>query len=176
MGERGGLPHRHLQVQQARSSNVVSHTIAMGGALVRNDINVVLDGEGGGKHVKWPVHGGQISSISTIIPALTMSCRIVPAVNSTRGFSMARHEVCSMARSSSIRTPNKPTPGRPIRICSCPQMPASTPNRNWRSQQRRQMLPRINDRPPGCEFVVLSTLARARRGGGSPPVDLCLRQ
>jgi Fe-S cluster assembly protein SufD len=36
-----------LQVQQARSSNVVSHAIASGGALARHDINVVLDGEGG---------------------------------------------------------------------------------------------------------------------------------
>jgi Fe-S cluster assembly protein SufD len=36
-----------LQVQQARSSNFVSHAIASGGALTRHDINVVLDGEGG---------------------------------------------------------------------------------------------------------------------------------
>jgi Fe-S cluster assembly protein SufD len=36
-----------LQIQQARSSNVVSHAIATGGALARHDINVVLDGEGG---------------------------------------------------------------------------------------------------------------------------------
>jgi Fe-S cluster assembly protein SufD len=36
-----------LQVQQARSSNFVSHAIAVGGALARHDINVVLDGEGG---------------------------------------------------------------------------------------------------------------------------------
>jgi Fe-S cluster assembly protein SufD len=35
-----------LQVQQARSSNVVSHAIALGGALVRHDINVALAGEG----------------------------------------------------------------------------------------------------------------------------------
>ncbi len=35
-----------LQVHQDRSSNFVSHSIALGGALVRNDINTVLDGEG----------------------------------------------------------------------------------------------------------------------------------
>jgi Fe-S cluster assembly protein SufD len=35
-----------LQIQQARSSNCVSHTVASGGALVRRDINVLLDGEG----------------------------------------------------------------------------------------------------------------------------------
>jgi Fe-S cluster assembly protein SufD len=35
-----------LQVQQARSSTCVSHAIALGGALVRHDINVVLHGEG----------------------------------------------------------------------------------------------------------------------------------
>ena len=35
-----------LQVHQARSSTFASHSIAMGGALVRNDVNVALDGEG----------------------------------------------------------------------------------------------------------------------------------
>ncbi|MBI3328649.1 MAG: SufD family Fe-S cluster assembly protein, partial [Nitrospinae bacterium] len=36
-----------LQVHQDRSSNFVSHSIALGGALVRNDINAVLHGDGG---------------------------------------------------------------------------------------------------------------------------------
>lgn len=36
-----------LQVQQGCSSTVVSHAIALGGALVRNEVNAVLDGEGG---------------------------------------------------------------------------------------------------------------------------------
>jgi Fe-S cluster assembly protein SufD len=35
-----------LQVQQERSSTVVSHAIGLGGALVRNEINAVLGGEG----------------------------------------------------------------------------------------------------------------------------------
>lgn len=35
-----------LQVYQDRSSNFVSHSIALGGALVRNDVNAVLGGEG----------------------------------------------------------------------------------------------------------------------------------
>ncbi|MDP2702691.1 MAG: Fe-S cluster assembly protein SufD, partial [Candidatus Rokubacteria bacterium] len=35
-----------LQVHQARSSTCASHSIAVGGGLVRNDVNVVLDGEG----------------------------------------------------------------------------------------------------------------------------------
>jgi Fe-S cluster assembly protein SufD len=39
--------HVHtLQVQQDRSSNFSSHAINLGGALVRNDINAVLAGEG----------------------------------------------------------------------------------------------------------------------------------
>ena len=36
-----------LQVCLGRNSNVSSHSISLGGALVRNDVNVVLDGEGG---------------------------------------------------------------------------------------------------------------------------------
>ena len=35
-----------FEVRQARSSIFTSHSIALGGALVRNELNVVLDGEG----------------------------------------------------------------------------------------------------------------------------------
>lgn len=35
-----------LRLQQDRSSNVTSHSVALGGSLVRNDVNAVLDGEG----------------------------------------------------------------------------------------------------------------------------------
>ncbi len=35
-----------LQFHQERSSNLYSHSISTGGALVRNDVNAVLDGEG----------------------------------------------------------------------------------------------------------------------------------
>src|SRR5262249_47804604 len=39
--------HVHtLQVHQSKSSNVKSHTINLGGRLVRNEVNAVLDGEG----------------------------------------------------------------------------------------------------------------------------------
>jgi Fe-S cluster assembly protein SufD len=36
-----------MQVSQGRSSQFTSHSIALGGALVRNELNAVLDGEGG---------------------------------------------------------------------------------------------------------------------------------
>ena len=36
-----------LQVHESRSSNFTSHSVALGGSLVRNEVNVVLDGEGG---------------------------------------------------------------------------------------------------------------------------------
>ncbi|TMA09640.1 MAG: Fe-S cluster assembly protein SufD [Deltaproteobacteria bacterium] len=36
-----------LQARLGRSSNFVSHSITLGGALIRNDVNVMLDGEGG---------------------------------------------------------------------------------------------------------------------------------
>jgi Fe-S cluster assembly protein SufD len=36
-----------MQVRLGRSSNVASHSIALGGALVRNDVNAFLAGEGG---------------------------------------------------------------------------------------------------------------------------------
>ncbi|MEO0250578.1 MAG: Fe-S cluster assembly protein SufD [candidate division WOR-3 bacterium] len=37
---------RTLQVSQRRSSNLTAHSLSLGGALVRNDVTVVLDGEG----------------------------------------------------------------------------------------------------------------------------------
>jgi Fe-S cluster assembly protein SufD len=37
-----------LYVNAARDATIASHSVAFGGALVRNDINVVLDGEGAG--------------------------------------------------------------------------------------------------------------------------------
>jgi Fe-S cluster assembly protein SufD len=59
VGENAGIDHYKLQreseeafhiatlqVQQGRSSRFSSHSIGWGGALVRNDINSVLDGEG----------------------------------------------------------------------------------------------------------------------------------
>ena len=36
-----------LQVQQAESSNISSHSVSLGGLLTRNDITAVMDGEGG---------------------------------------------------------------------------------------------------------------------------------
>ena len=35
-----------LQIHQGRSSNVISHTIALGGSLARNEVTAVLDGAG----------------------------------------------------------------------------------------------------------------------------------
>ena len=35
-----------IQTQQARSSNLLSHSISIGGAITRNNLNCVLDGEG----------------------------------------------------------------------------------------------------------------------------------
>ena len=35
-----------IQAQQARSSNLLSHSISIGGAITRNNLNCVLDGEG----------------------------------------------------------------------------------------------------------------------------------
>jgi Fe-S cluster assembly protein SufD len=36
-----------LRIQQGRSANVVSHSVLLGGALVRNNVHPVLAGEGG---------------------------------------------------------------------------------------------------------------------------------
>ncbi len=42
----GAFHVARLQLHQSRGSSVLSHSIAAGGAIVRNDVNAVLDGEG----------------------------------------------------------------------------------------------------------------------------------
>ncbi len=45
--DRQGVNVSTLRIQQARSSNVSSHSVLLGGALVRNNVHPVLAGEGG---------------------------------------------------------------------------------------------------------------------------------
>lgn len=42
----GGLHIGSMQIHQSRASNVSSNSVTLGGALVRNDIHAILDGEG----------------------------------------------------------------------------------------------------------------------------------
>ena len=42
----GGLHIGSLYIHQSRSSNISSNSVTLGGALVRNDVHTVLDGEG----------------------------------------------------------------------------------------------------------------------------------
>ncbi|MCP4406293.1 MAG: Fe-S cluster assembly protein SufD [Gammaproteobacteria bacterium] len=58
-----------LQVQQARDSRFTSHSISIGGALVRNDINSVLNAEGAECHLNglYIVNGRQHVDYHTLV-------------------------------------------------------------------------------------------------------------
>ncbi|HSP35921.1 MAG TPA: SufD family Fe-S cluster assembly protein, partial [Thermoanaerobaculia bacterium] len=65
-----------MHVRQERSSNVTSHSIALGGALVRNDVNVALAGEGATLTLDglFVVNGNQHIDNHTLIDHIAPHC------------------------------------------------------------------------------------------------------
>jgi len=65
-----------LQIHQERSSQVISRTVSLGGALVRNEINVALAGEGAGITLDglFAVSGTQHVDNHTVIDHLRPHC------------------------------------------------------------------------------------------------------
>lgn len=65
-----------LQIRQKRESNVTSHSLSVGGALVRNDIRVVLDGPGGEATLNglYLVNGSQHVDNHTLIEHAKPHC------------------------------------------------------------------------------------------------------
>ncbi|MEW5974304.1 MAG: Fe-S cluster assembly protein SufD [Acidobacteriota bacterium] len=65
-----------LQIHQSRSSNVSTHTLSLGGALVRNEIGTVLDGEGAESVVNglYAVGGDQLVDNHTRIDHAKPHC------------------------------------------------------------------------------------------------------
>ena len=111
-----------LQVQQDRGSNFASHSISLGGGLVRNEVNAVLDGEG----CECTLNGLYLAAGRSIVDNHTVIDHAKPHCASHelyKGILDGKATASSTARSSSARTPRRPTPSRPTRRCCCPTTP-----------------------------------------------------
>jgi Fe-S cluster assembly protein SufD len=67
-----------LQVQQARSSSVVSHNVTLGGALARNEISAVLNGEG----AECALNGLFLATVTQHVDNYTTMDHAMPRCNS----------------------------------------------------------------------------------------------
>jgi len=79
-----------VRIEQARSSNVTTHNFAFGGALIREDLNAVLNGEG----AETQLNGLYLTSGTRILIITQRSItpnRTARAASSTRACSMQVH-------------------------------------------------------------------------------------
>ena len=105
-----------LAVRQGGSSNFASHNIALGAALARNEIAVVLDGEGS----ECTLNGLYVTTgrqhVDNYTTSITPS-RIRPATSFIRVFSTASHRAFFTGASSCVRTRRRRTRSSGTRIC-----------------------------------------------------------
>ena len=117
-----------IQVQQARNSVFTSRSLAFGAALARTEINAVLE-----TGSECTLNGLYLSTArSTSIrapPSTTPSPTPIPT-SCTKAFFPAIPALSSTEKSSSARTPRRPTPSRPTRTWCCPKTRPSTPSRS----------------------------------------------
>ena len=121
-----------LRIEQARGTNVSSHSILLGGGLVRNNVHPVLAGEGAECLINGLFVGRGHASISTTTCWWSTRGRTAAAASFTTAFWTATRAASFTAASWCTRTRRRPTPSRPIATCCSPTMRASTPSRSLR--------------------------------------------
>ena len=121
-----------LRIEQARSANVASHSLLLGGALVRNNVHPVLAGEGGECLINGLFIGSGRQHLDNYM-LVEHAVRTAPAGSFTTAFSMSTRTASFMAASSCTRTRRRPTPSRPIATCCSTTMRRLIPSRNWKS-------------------------------------------
>ena len=120
-----------MQAQLGRSANFSTHSISLGGALVRNDVNAVLsEGTEATLNGLYIVNGTQHVDNHTVDrprQAARHQPRAVQRHSRRQGSAPF-----STAGSSSARTRRRPTPSRPTRTWCCPTTRSSTPSPSCR--------------------------------------------
>jgi len=120
-----------MQVTIARSANFSSHSISLGGALVRNDANAVLsEGSHATLNGLYIVNGTQHIDNHTIID------HAKPHATSHevyKGILDGKSYAVFTGKSSSVKTPRRPIPSRPTKTWSSPMRPPSTPSPSYKS-------------------------------------------
>ena len=142
-----------LQAQLGRSTNFSSHSISLGGALVRNDVNVVLsEGTEATLNGLYIVNGTQHIDNHTVHRS-RQAARHQP--RALQGHSRRPSRApSSTAASSSAKTRRRPTPSRPTRTWCCPTKRSSTPS-------------------PSCKFWPTTCAARTARPSASWTPNRC---
>ena len=122
-----------LRIQQGRNANVASHSVLLGGAIVRNNVHPVLAGEGGECLINglFVGNGSQHLDNYMLVEHASRTLREPPVLqwHSRR----AARTACSTAASSCTRTRKRPTRSRPTATCCSPTTRKSTRSRSWRS-------------------------------------------
>ncbi len=122
-----------LRIQQGRSANVASHSVLIGGALVRNNVHPVLAGRRRRVPDQRPLHRQRAAASRQLHAGGTRQPALRAAGSSTTAFSTATRTAFFTAASSCTKTRRKPTPSRPIATCCFPIRRRSTPSRSWKS-------------------------------------------
>jgi Fe-S cluster assembly protein SufD len=120
-----------LRIQQARSANVASHSLLLGGGLVRNNVHPFLAGEGGECLINGLFVGAGKQHLDNYmyVEHAKPHCSSRQFYNGildghAHGVFHGRIIVPKMRR--------KPMPSRPTATCFCRMMLKSTPNLSWK--------------------------------------------
>ena len=121
-----------LRIQQGRNANVSSHSLLLGGGLVRNNVHPVLAGEGGECLINGLFVGDGKQHLDNYMHVEHAS----PHCSSRQfynGILDGSRTASSTDGSSSTKTRRRLTPSRPTATCCSPTTPRSTPSRSWKS-------------------------------------------
>jgi len=120
--------HAHL----GKAANLISHSIATGSRISRNNIRTVLDGEGvecilNGLYL---TKGEQLADHHMVVEHAQPHCNSHEYYN---GILDDRSKGVFHGRILVRQIAQKPTPSRQTRTCCCRKTPLWTPSRNWKS-------------------------------------------
>ena len=163
-----------LRMEQARGTNIASHSILLGGGLVRNNVHPVLAGEGaeclinglfvgaGKQHLDnymMVEHAQPLGAAASFTTAFS--------TDTARGVFHGRIVVHKDAQKTDAKQTNRNLLLE--RRCAHRHQAAAGDSR-----RRREVHARRDDRADRGRAALLSARARARRNSGAEPAALCL--
>jgi hypothetical protein len=165
-----------FQIQGERAANVSSHSISIGGAIVRNDVGGVLDGEGGDCTLNglYLGAGEQVVDNHMRVDHVAAHCSSARALQGDpRRQGRAVFNGLIHVHPGAQKTDAKQT-NRNLLLSRRGAGQLEPAARDLR--RRRALHPRLDGRPARRGRRLLPALAGHRRGGGEEPADLRLRQ
>ncbi len=165
-----------LAANLARGCHLTAHAVSLGGALVRNNVRVTLNGEGAGCVLNGlyladgKQHVDNFTEIEHVKPRAT-SLEMYKGIldGSAHGVFNGRIVVHKDAQKTDARQTNK-------NLLAVPERGGEYQAAIGNLRRRRQVQPWFEHRPNGRRRTVLSALARAWHGGGAQSAVFRLRQ